>query len=164
MADAAAWKPARRWVAAKHIGRWGALAAGLVWPLTMLVGATWFVLPGFGMAAYGGAFNITLERPASAAYPPGLYTYKNSAGAIWLLPRIETYGSGSPAFPSLRTDVIIPFWTIALGLGVLGAVGTRRCRPPRLPWLCSACDYDLSATPGAPRCPECGAELGGAER
>lgn len=156
---AAAWKPARGWVIAKHVGRWGALVAGLAWPMTMLVGVTWIVTPGFRFVVYGGSFNTSWESPAPTTYPPGFYSYKNTGGAMWLVPSIETSGAVIATGPWSKTVVIMPLWMFAVALGCVGVAGTIKCRPPRMPWACRKCGYDLRGTPGVERCPECGAEV-----
>jgi hypothetical protein len=59
------------------------------------------------------------------------------------------------AFPVIR--VVMPVWSIVLLLSAISALYTRQWllnRKRRRPGLCSACGYDLRATPE--RCPECG--------
>lgn len=130
---AAAWKPARKWVIIRRVGCWGALLAGVLWPLTMLLGVTWIVTPGFRFVLYGGAFNMAWESPAPTAYPPGFYSYKNTGGAMWLMPAIETQAMRTTAMPTSKTGVILPLWMFVVVLGGLGAAGQssagrRGCR------------------------------------
>jgi hypothetical protein len=55
------------------------------------------------------------------------------------------------------TAVTVPHWSAALLLATLPAARLyRRVRGPSKPGLCSACGYNLRATPD--RCPECGEE------
>ena len=62
---------------------------------------------------------------------------------------------GTPAATRERV-VVMPHWFVALAFSVPPgiAVARRVRRRRRPPGLCSACGYDLRATPG--RCPECG--------
>jgi hypothetical protein len=151
------WKPARRWVFAKRFGLWGALAAALLWPLTMAYGVTLSFPGGFIFAANGGSLNTSIQTPASPTYPPGISFYDN-AGAMWLLPSLFRHSWMSGGTTTSCTDLIMPFWILALASGFVSAVGARRCRPPRI-GLCEVCDYDLKGIPTADRCPECGTEL-----
>lgn len=58
-----------------------------------------------------------------------------------------------------ETSIAVPLWFVFVITAVLPAVsitrGVRRWRRSRVPGLCSACGYDLRASPE--RCPECGA-------
>jgi hypothetical protein len=62
-----------------------------------------------------------------------------------------------PGMGSAQTALGVPFLIPAATTGLVCAVALRR-RPKRLgaERACSACGYDLRATPG--RCPECGTE------
>jgi len=52
-------------------------------------------------------------------------------------------------------SLLIPLWAIALACGVPAAwLWAKRRR--LLPTDCQKCGYDLSATPGISKCPECG--------
>lgn len=51
--------------------------------------------------------------------------------------------------------VVLPYWFIAVCLGIWPLVGiARRLRHHTRPGTCAKCGYDLRATPN--RCPECG--------
>ena len=76
-------------------------------------------------------------------------------GAGWPL----GFGSGRGPFGDgieRRRQVTVPHWSLAVALAVAPAIAVycRVRRGRRTPGLCSACGYDLRATPR--RCPECG--------
>lgn len=148
------WKPRWRWIAIKRMGSWGALAAALAWPLSLVGGVTFIFPGGFRIAAHGGSLNLGCMSPADPSYPPGAYTYAN-AGALWLLPSLSSYSTVFWGAAQTRVDITIPFWLIALTMGAAGGLGVLKCRPPR-EGRCRKCGYELVGITGAERCPECG--------
>ena len=115
----------------------------------------------------------------AAAMPPGWRWQFHSTGPpIYPRPAFNTRQRPRPPFrltPSLgfwfewsrtpstvRREIIVPYWSLAVLTGALPAVWlVRRVRQRRrarsaAAGLCTSCGYDLSASPG--RCPECGAE------
>ena len=53
-----------------------------------------------------------------------------------------------------ETSIMLPYWTLMAPTALVPSVRAWRRLRRRGPGLCSACGYDLRATPG--RCPECG--------
>jgi len=61
---------------------------------------------------------------------------------------------------TVRREVVLPYWAVALPAALLPALWVVRYRRRRVrPGACPNCGYDLRATPE--RCPECGATARG---
>ncbi len=148
------WQPRRGWKWANRLGRSGAVAFGLLWPLTMLGGVTLAGPGGLKVAMYGGSLNVQWMSVQSGQ-GLAVHTYTNAVGARWWLPSVESF-NGVVSGTTLSTlQVILSLWIIALLAALVGGLGMWKCRPP-LVGVCRSCRYDLSASPADLPCPECG--------
>jgi hypothetical protein len=136
-------------------------------------GSLYLIFYGRDQAPFINPANNPSLRPVSAdprvpAYPPGRWdTEQILADARKLKPpQITVTRWRWAGFELIATDnklawnyfvLAIPFWSLCLPLGVATAWGWSTARRPesrRARGQCTACGYDLRATPD--RCPECG--------
>lgn len=100
------------------------------------------------------------------SYDYGLPWSEHPGGPSFEVRRVPQYSAvlwwGSfELYDSMSVVLFVPLWAIALACGVPAAwlwVKRRTLRPTD----CQKCGYDLSATPGVSKCPECGHEARGA--
>ena len=101
-------------------------------------------------------WTATFLRPGYRKWPVGPGA-GNTIPANWSFAGFEARGStmSHVSGGTLR----VPYWAVVACTAVVAALACRsamiRRRPLPANQICSACGYDLRATPG--RCPECGA-------
>jgi len=143
------------WGRSRFVDDWynGANGMGVRWSL--------FSLP--GQLIYYRGWEINSQSPPFLTWnsgPSGTHAWGRRDTTWGFLWDEDATAGGRGSMYSRMLIIAVPYWSIALVSAVLPAIAVRRwvqARRHRRVGVCSACGYDLRATPD--RCPECGKEV-----